>query len=587
MGELSRVREAERDVQNAAMKRWLKRTSIRKRNKSAIQSHGVGAADSPMRNARFRARQASMARARELRQAGQLPLGLERKMGATLDFRPFAPSEVARKAGRPVARIVELSGPGVQPSGIATGFLIAPRLLLTNHHVFPDSAAAVGTGANFLYERSERGLESGVIFELDPSTFFLADEALDFAIVAVKPDSNQRLSLGELGIITLIEAIPKILKGHPVHIIQHPDGGEKQYAVTENRLVDVMDEGFVHYETDTLRGSSGSPAFSQDWELVALHHSSIPASKDGKILSRRGGFWSEEMGDDEVRWIANEGIRVSAIVGRLAHISLNGPQQSILKELLASTVDPMDELPQAPIVVASPPQTVTSISPQTGTSISPVIDLKPAINLNEDSMGNIQFTFTGPVVINVQAPAAHDGLAVATAVNAPAQSVAPALSAPEATMRFDPKYKNRKGYDPGFLDPDGKIVVPIPEVAPKRRNELLLDGDGNPQVLKYHHFELVMNKARRLQMWSAGNVDYDKLRKSQRDRKEFGTDKWIPDKRIPADAQIFDADFYKPAGNIDRGHIVRREDNAWGDTEEEVEFANSDTFHWTNCTPQH
>lgn len=46
-------------------------------------------------------------------------------------------------------------------------------------------------------------------------------------------------------------------------------------------------------------------------------------------------------------------------------------------------------------------------------------------------------------------------------------------------------------------------------------------------------------------------------------------------------------DFYKPAGQIDRGHIVRREDNAWGANDEEIEYANSDTFHWTNCTPQH
>jgi endonuclease G len=32
---------------------------------------------------------------------------------------------------------------------------------------------------------------------------------------------------------------------------------------------------------------------------------------------------------------------------------------------------------------------------------------------------------------------------------------------------------------------------------------------------------------------------------------------------------------------------VRREDNAWGDNTSEIEYADSDTFHWTNCTPQH
>ena len=106
-------------------------------------------------------------------------------------------------------------------------------------------------------------------------------------------------------------------------------------------------------------------------------------------------------------------------------------------------------------------------------------------------------------------------------------------------------------------------------------------------MLKYHHFELVMNRARRMQMWSAANVDYAPARKMEGERDSWGSDRWIPDPRIPAAVQIFDADFYKPAGNIDRGHVVRREDNEWGDDESEIEFANSDTFHWTNCTPQH
>ena len=50
--------------------------------------------------------------------------------------------------------------------------------------------------------------------------------------------------------------------------------------------------------------------------------------------------------------------------------------------------------------------------------------------------------------------------------------------------------------------------------------------------------------------------------------------------------QIENADFYLPAKKIDRGHIVRREDSAWGGTAKEAEFGNSDTYHWTNCTPQ-
>ena len=118
-----------------------------------------------------------------------------------------------------------------------------------------------------------------------------------------------------------------------------------------------------------------------------------------------------------------------------------------------------------------------------------------------------------------------------------------------------------------------------------RREDALAGPGGAPLVLRYHHFELVMSASRRLQLWSAANVDYDPARKSRRGRNDFGQDRWVPDPRIPASAQILDAEFYRPAGNIDRGHMVRREDNAWGDSEREIEFANSDTFHWTNCTP--
>ncbi|HYO71036.1 MAG TPA: serine protease, partial [Archangium sp.] len=32
------------------------------------------------------------------------------------------------------------------------------------------------------------------------------------------------------------------------------------------------------YRTNTLEGSSGSPCFSQDWALVALHHSGGPGA---------------------------------------------------------------------------------------------------------------------------------------------------------------------------------------------------------------------------------------------------------------------------------------------------------------------
>jgi endonuclease G len=39
--------------------------------------------------------------------------------------------------------------------------------------------------------------------------------------------------------------------------------------------------------------------------------------------------------------------------------------------------------------------------------------------------------------------------------------------------------------------------------------------------------------------------------------------------------------------DFDRGHLVRRLDPVWGDSEEEALRAEADTFHFTNCAPQH
>ncbi|HEX9947486.1 MAG TPA: DNA/RNA non-specific endonuclease [Allosphingosinicella sp.] len=575
MTRADRFREARAQVRRDALRRYLSRQDERNHVKAVLAAHGPGSADSPQRQGRFGERMAGIALARSLKEAERLPIALERIMGPTVDFTPFAPNEAARKAGHPVARIVGLAEPGIEPEGFATGFLIGPGILLTNHHVFPSRGDAAGTGANFLYERTERGLQRGSVFETDPDRFYVGDEKLDFAAVAVKPRSLDGRDLAEFGQVTLIEATPKILRGQPVNIIQHPEGGPKQYAVEQNRLVDILEtEGFLHYETDTLEGSSGSPAYSRDWELVALHHAAIPLTREGWVLALDGSDWSEEMGEDQIRWIANEGVRVSTIVARLASMTVDtAEERRILTALLETTTDPVA-------------QVVRELGG--GAVAEGIAEGAIAGATKGTDMTGVQLTFTGPVTINIQsAPPGPSGSASAAGLAGLPAALAAPPAAFEKTIRFDPDYDSREGYDPAFLDRSGAIVVPVPTVAPARLGEILNGPNGYPLILKYHHFELVMNSDRRLQMWSAANVDYDPDRKSSRDRKEFGRDKWVPDPRIPASRQIFDADFYKPAGNIDRGHMVRREDNAWGDSEEEIEFANSDTFHWTNCTPQH
>jgi endonuclease G, mitochondrial len=105
--------------------------------------------------------------------------------------------------------------------------------------------------------------------------------------------------------------------------------------------------------------------------------------------------------------------------------------------------------------------------------------------------------------------------------------------------------------------------------------------------LRYHHFSIAMNEKRRLCMWAASNADYTEGMRDERPRDAFGGEDWREDPRLPSELQILNEEFYGPATNVDRGHVVRRDDNCWGETRLEREYANADSYHWTNCTPQH
>jgi endonuclease G len=105
-------------------------------------------------------------------------------------------------------------------------------------------------------------------------------------------------------------------------------------------------------------------------------------------------------------------------------------------------------------------------------------------------------------------------------------------------------------------------------------------GDPDPHVLRYHHFSVVLNARRRLALYTAVNIDGAGSARLRRD-----PDKWILDPRVPAEQQTGE-DVYRD-NPLDRGHLVRRLDPAWGVTKLAAKAGNDDTFHFTNCTPQH
>lgn len=242
--------------------------------------------------------------------------------------------EAGWRAARAVGRVVIVGSNGTL-AGYGTGFLIGPRVLLTNHHVLPDAATARGSRVEFGYQRDADGaLSAGSPVKLAPDLLFATspEDALDFTVVALIDEPPG------LGHHPLVASTVPILAGESVTIIQHPRGEPKQVALRENQVIRLPGEGdpYLHYQTSTLPGSSGSPVFNDAWEVVALHHSGKPATdSQGRILNREGGPWGPSMGPDRIQWVANEGVRVSAIAEELRRQAFSREASALIAPALS------------------------------------------------------------------------------------------------------------------------------------------------------------------------------------------------------------------------------------------------------------
>ena len=130
------------------------------------------------------------------------------------------------------------------------------------------------------------------------------------------------------------------------------------------------------------------------------------------------------------------------------------------------------------------------------------------------------------------------------------------------------------GYDSTFLGLEHK--VDLPQLSDEMKKDVSYMDNGS-YVLDYTHFSIVMCRSRCLAYFTAVNIDGSQAKNIKR-----SGDSWNFDPRIPKDAQYGDELYAK--NDLDRGHLVRRLDPVWGD---QAMQANSDTFHFTNSSPQH
>ena len=471
-------------------------------------------------------------------------------------------------AARAVARIA-IKRPNGTLAGWGTGFLVAPGVLLTNHHVLPDAASGQQSEAHFGFERDYDGMQRVPhVYSLDPAALFYSNPTLDFTVVAVAAAaSNSATPLTVFGCLPLLAMTGKVSEGEWLSIIQHPNGELKQVCVRENKLVHRTDNE-LWYSTDTLGGSSGSPVFNNDWYVVALHHSGVPLRLNGKIQTTDGrDFDPDRDGEEQIQWVANEGIRVSRIVHQLLQ---QHEQHPLLLPIFDATPVgarvTLDAPPESIPLAAFPlPVSLTPKSQTMPTNDSNATPRSISVTLNIDERGNVSLG---------DSTASYESLQL-EAKRKPER--APAFDAP-----FNADYGNRKGFDASFLG-NAAPVVHLPTLSAALAADaapLLQQAGGNQYVLHYHNFSVVMHATRRFAIYSAANV-----RHNQRYKMSRPGDVWRTDPRIAQDHQI--SNFYYKSNQFDRGHLTRREDLEFGLTAKDALASAADTCHWTNCTPQH
>jgi V8-like Glu-specific endopeptidase len=207
---------------------------------------------------------------------------------------------VARAEPR-VCRI-EIPLPGAIAYG--TGFLVGNDRVLTNYHVAVRikqgnvSPADVRLRFGYKMDANEVVINSGHVYGLasgEPLAcrpFAPGDAAperreaqageLDYALLAVagSPGTDRALQNAVLsgearGYMDLNSAKPVPTQNLGVFVLGHPS--HEPMAISSGRVLSITAGGLrMRHDAYTLNGSSGSPVFDANFNLVALHHAGDP-----------------------------------------------------------------------------------------------------------------------------------------------------------------------------------------------------------------------------------------------------------------------------------------------------------------------
>ena len=461
------------------------------------------------------------------------------------DLMPMRYFTLGRIAAEAVGRIF-LNAPDGSGSGFASGFLVAPGVLLTNWHVLRTAGWARGATLTMDSEDDVTGVpRTPRVFRLEPARLFLSDSELDFAFCAVAPRAIDGTPLSRYGHLRLFGGTGKIVRSEYATIIQHPNGRQKHIASRNNRITvyvyddDLSEEekarnNFLYYSTDTLKGSSGSPVFSDQWYVVALHRRGVPetAQVDGRTMVMRtnGKPAADDDPDEVIRYVSNEGVRISRVLARVEALAKD---QTVPAELRASA----ERVGQAVALAAGTPDD-GPFATTTG-RIAALTEHAHA-NGNGHGAGMDEESF-------------------------------------EIVRRKVSLFPDNTGYNPKFL-PGHQLPLPAPSAALRQELAPRLDDPGQ-FLLPFRHFTTAMHARRRLPVFAAVNIDgKQKPAGGMPKRPPWSFDPRIDDAHQPDDS-IF-------SNLLQRGHMAARDYVFWGKDEDEIRQGDVHSFTLTNVCPQ-
>jgi len=181
-----------------------------------------------------------------------------------------------KEAQHKVCRIEIPEGP------VGTGFLVGHDLILTNWHVYRQIGAAQAS-ARFGYY--SEGTEQVVYPIMGEPLAASTEDLLDFALLRLT--SKVEPIRGKLSPAKQEFEVNQVLL-----ILQHAKGDPLQIGI--GHVTAILPTKVV-YNANTEEGSSGSPIFNMNWELVGIHHygdprnnSGIPIAPIWKLLGAEG-----------------------------------------------------------------------------------------------------------------------------------------------------------------------------------------------------------------------------------------------------------------------------------------------------------